>query len=311
MADLDTLKRALKNADAAGDTVAAKKFADAIRAQQAGGGGSSEPSRASRVAAGAQRILGNMDDQTTPEARALAAYETAPWHKKALVNLFDVPNLVAEGGSAHLLDKAVAAARAPFTDKTYDEELAQQREHIKQAQARQGPVVSTVADITGAMALPAVRGGNMLFRLGTGAAEGAGYGAARSYADDQDVAQGAGEGALWGTAGSGVGELAHGVVRGAQAAKNALSNPHFRQEAIKIAKDAAYGAGEGALLYGEPVIAAARKAGLGAYNRFKEAAPNRAQLDMFTPQRPPATGAPGLRDFLSKIIARGGIWGAD
>jgi hypothetical protein len=310
MADLETLKRALKNADAAGDTVAAKKFADAIRAQQAGGG-SSEPSRASRVAAGAQRILGNMDDQTTPEARALAAYETAPWHKKALVDLFDVPNLVAEGGSAHLLDKAVAAVRAPFTDKTYDEELAQQRERIKQAQARQGPAVSTVADITGAMALPAARGGNMLFRLGTGAAEGAGYGAARSYADDKDVAQGAGEGALWGTAGSGAGELAHGVVRGAQAAKNALSNPHVRQELVKTAKDAVTGAAEGMLLYGEPLMAGTYKALKGAAGRFAEAAPNRAQLDMFTPQRPPPSGAPGLRDFLSKIIARGGIWGAD
>jgi len=41
MADLETLKRALKNADAAGDTAAAKKFADAIRAQQ--GGGASAP----------------------------------------------------------------------------------------------------------------------------------------------------------------------------------------------------------------------------------------------------------------------------
>jgi len=39
-----------------------------------------------------------------------------PWYKRGDSNAFDVPNLVAEVGSSHLLGKAVAGARAPFTD---------------------------------------------------------------------------------------------------------------------------------------------------------------------------------------------------
>jgi len=313
MADLETLKRALKNADAAGDAAAAKKFADAIRAQQ-GGGASAPAAPVEDRAALAQMSAMTQDPGLAARDKMKAAYEASPWYKKAAIDAFDVPNLVAEGGSAHLLDKGVAAARAPFTDLSYEEELAKQRERVKQAQARQGPVLSTVADITGAMALPAARGGNLPFRLGAGAAEGAGYGAARSYADDQDVGTGALQGAGWGALGAGTGELVHGAARGAQAGWNALKNPRTRQELAKAATDAAWGAGEG-LIYGQPLLGAAKNAAVGAYKRFKEAAPppGVTQLDLFNAKAkppPPATGAPDTRDFLSRLIARAGIWGA-
>ena len=228
------------------------------------------------------------------------AYEASPFHKRALIDLFDVPNLIAEGGSAHLLDKGVALARAPFTDLTYDEELAQQRERVKQAQARQGPVLSAVADVTGALALPAARGGNLAFRLGTGAAEGAGYGAARSYADDQDVGSGALQGAGWGLGGGVVGEGVNVLAHGAGMAKNALSDPGFRSELWKVGKDAAYGAGADVLFGG---------GGVGTtLNTMKHMKPL-WDAGRAVPSAP-TTGAPDTRDFLSRLIARSGIWGS-
>jgi len=231
-----------------------------------------------------------------------AAYEASPWYKKAAIDAFDVPNLVAEGGSAHLLDKGVAAARAPFTDLTYDEELAKQREHVKQAQARQGPVLSTVADITGAMALPAARGGNLAFRLGTGVAEGAGYGAARSYADDQDVGTGALQGAGWGALGQGVGEGVNVLAHGAGMAKNALKDPAFRQEVWNTGRDAIIG---GMASYIHPYLGMLGAGG----GTLKNALPL-AKAGYAAAQGAPATaGAPGTRDVLSRLIARSGIWG--
>ena len=115
MADLETLKRALKNADAAGDTAAAKKFADAIRAQQ-GGGASAPAAPVEDRATLAQMSAMTQDPGLAARDKMKAAYEASPWYKKAAIDAFDVPNLVAEGGSAHLLDKGVALARAPFTD---------------------------------------------------------------------------------------------------------------------------------------------------------------------------------------------------
>jgi hypothetical protein len=159
----------------------------------------------------------------TIAAGAKAEFDAMPGWKRAAVTAIDLPSLIAQGGSMGLLDKAAAAVRSPFTDKTYEEELANNRRQTEAARARQG-WAGTAAELTGA-----VGGGLGLAKKGitamslapkAGAAvrtalmggEGAAYGAANAFGADEDIAQGAGMGALFGAGGSAVGDLVSGGV---------------------------------------------------------------------------------------------------
>lgn len=235
-----------------------------------------------------------------------AAYEASPWYKKAAIDAFDVPNLVAEGGSAHLLDKGVALARAPFTDLTYDEELAKQREHVKQAQARQGPAVSALSEGIGAMALGSKvgLGGNILTRTGIGALEGAGYGGARAYAGDEDVAKGLGHGALWGAGGNVIGEGVHNAAKVAQGALGVAKDPTFRQQVWDYGKDAAISSGAGYLANQLGIGDTSTNAAL-TFLGLRGGRARAPDINVPAPSQP-LPGAPGLRETLYKLISRGG-----
>lgn len=148
---------------------------------------------------------------------AKAQYDALPEWQKPLVAASDTLQLFADGATFGFGDKAVAAARSPFTGKSYEDELAAQRGLTQGARNRAGSA-GLAAEITGALAVPVKSGVTLSGRLGTSsmtgarglgartglmAAEGAGYGAASAAGHDQDI----GKGALIGLAGGAGGNL--------------------------------------------------------------------------------------------------------
>ena len=167
-----------------------------------------------------------------------ARYDALPEWQKPFVAAQDTAALLGDGLTMGFGDKAVAAVRAPFTDKTYEQELAAAREQTQDARNRAG-YAGTAAEVVGAAAVPiaaAGRGLTLAGRLGTGAmtgakgvgaraglmaAEGAGYGALSAAGHDEDISTGAAIGAAGGAAGSVIGDAvsagltkAHGAIKG-------------------------------------------------------------------------------------------------
>lgn len=200
-----------------------------------------------------QDPLGNM---------AREQYNALPGWQKPIVAAGDVGQLVANGATFGFGDKAVAAVRAPFTGKSYEEELAAARGLTQGARNRAGGA-GTAAEITGAVAAPlglANRGVTLSGRLGTAgmsgasglaartglmAAEGAGYGALTAAGNDQNLGTGAAIGAAGGAAGNLLGEgLSAGVgkIAGMFNPKQAISTV----DDLKAAANKAYTAADNA-----------------------------------------------------------------
>lgn len=151
---------------------------------------------------------------------AKGQYDALPGWQKPLVAASDIVQLTADGATFGFGDKAVAAVRSPFTGKSYEDELAVQRGLTAGARNRAGSA-GIAAEVTGSLAVPVKTGATLSGRFGTSAltgakglgartglmaAEGAGYGAASAAGHDQDIATGAGIGALGGAGGNLVGE---------------------------------------------------------------------------------------------------------
>ncbi|WP_457663700.1 hypothetical protein [Sinorhizobium medicae] len=172
-----------------------------------------------------QGMTGELPGGNLPAAR----FEAMPEWQKPLVAAQDVLDLAANGATFGFGNKLAAGIRAPFTDKTYAEELGSLRQRDEEARQRAGSA-GVAAEVVGAAATPvglANRGATVAGRLGTSAmtgpsglaarsalmgAEGAGYGALTAAGNDQDISEGAGYGALGGVAGNLVGEaVAAGV----------------------------------------------------------------------------------------------------
>lgn len=154
---------------------------------------------------------------------ARGQYNALPAWQKPIVAANDVLNATVDGLTYGYGDKAVAAVRAPFTEKTYEEELAEQRRLTAGSLNRAGGA-GTAAQIAGAVAGPmklAGRGGTLAGRLGTSTmtggkglaartglmgVEGAGYGALHAAGHDQDIGTGALIGAAGGVGGNLLGE---------------------------------------------------------------------------------------------------------
>lgn len=152
---------------------------------------------------------------------AAARYESLPEWQKPLVAAQDTLDLATSGATFGFGNKLAAGIRAPFTDKTYSEELAALRQRDDEARQRAGSA-GVGAELVGAVATPmalANRGATLLGRFGTAgmtggtglaartglaAVEGTGYGALTAAGNDQDVS----EGALFGLLGGGAGNLA-------------------------------------------------------------------------------------------------------
>lgn len=81
---------------------------------------------------------------------AKAQYDALPAWQKPIVAASDIGSLVANGATFGFMDEAAAAARAPFTDKTYAEELADQERQTNAAHRRAGGA-GTVAELAGGL----------------------------------------------------------------------------------------------------------------------------------------------------------------
>lgn len=189
-------------------------------------------------------------------------YNALPGWQKPIVAAGDIAQLVGNGATFGFGDKAVAAVRAPFTDKSYEEELAAAR-GLTQASRNRAGGAGTTAEIAGAVAAPmglAGKGVTLSGRLGTAgmtgakglaartglmAAEGAGYGALTAAGNDQDLGTGTAIGAVGGAAGNLLGEgLSAGIgkIAGRFNPKQAMSTV----DDLKAAANKAYTAADDA-----------------------------------------------------------------
>jgi hypothetical protein len=219
--------------------------------------------------------------KATADQRTVDEYNAMPGWKRAAVTAIDLPSLIAQGGSVGLLDKAAAAARAPFTDKTYDEELRENRRQTEEARARQG-WAGTAAEVAGAIGsgslltkgaikgltkvAPAVattrvgaafapvvagapkaplatRVANTGIRTALGVGEGSAYGATNAFGADEDIGTGAALGGLFGgVAGPAAKLITGGVSKVAGAFNKKWATPTL--EKLNAVKNLAYDAAE-------------------------------------------------------------------
>lgn len=193
---------------------------------------------------------------------AKAEYDALPGWQKPLVAASDVVQLAADGATMGFGDKAVAAVRAPFTDKSYSQELEAQR-RLTEAARQRGGSAGFAAELAGGLATPvavAKKGVTLAGRFGTEAltgvkgllartglmgAEGAGYGTVNAAGHDADLGEGAIAGSLGGAGGNVLGEgLSASVskIAGLLAKKPA----RLSVDDLKSAGDAAYKRSEAA-----------------------------------------------------------------
>lgn len=175
--------------------------------------------------------------QEAKQSRIRQEYEDLPTWQKPIVAASDIADIGMEGLTFGMGNRLAAGLRAPFTDKTYDEELQAMRDKTNEARIRAGSA-GVAADVLGSVAVPmaaAGRGATLMGRLGTGtmtgakgvagraslaAAEGAGYGAAQAAGRGEDIEQGA----MFGLLGGGGGSVAADALgAGVQAASRGLN----------------------------------------------------------------------------------------
>lgn len=192
--------------------------------------------------------------------RQRAQYDALPEWQKPIVAAGDTLQLFASGATMGFGDKAVAGARSMFTDKTYEQELADARTKTQEARNR-ARGAGTGAEILGAVATPmklAGKGATLAGRFGTAAmtgapgvlartglmaAEGGGYGALTAAGNDQDIATGTAIGAVGGGLGNLAGEaLSAGISK--VAGKFNPKVPQMGVDDLKAASNAAYSRAE-------------------------------------------------------------------
>lgn len=193
--------------------------------------GATAPAPESEQAQSARSELSGLSNKlggASIDSLAKARYDALPEWKKPFIAAGDMMDLAANGATMGFGNKAAAAGRAAFTDKTYEEELAAMRATTQGARDRAG-YAGTAAEFGGAIATPvglAAKGATLAGRFGSAAmegakglaaragllgVEGAGYGGLSALGNDTDVGQGM---ALGGIAGGAVPIIA-GVGRAA------------------------------------------------------------------------------------------------
>lgn len=197
-----------------------------------------------------------MDGELPGGNLAASRYEAIPGWQKPLVAANDTADLLASGASFGFGNKLAAGLRAPFTDKTYAEELEGMRAQTDRARDRSG-TAGVAAELAGSVAGPvaaARKGMTLAGRFGTGAmegarglaarsglmgVEGAGYGALTAAGNDQDIGTGAALGAAGGALGNVAGEAISAGVSKVAGSFNKKPNIPAPDELIAL-KDAAY-----------------------------------------------------------------------
>lgn len=235
----DQVLKALRNADKAGDTAAAQQLARRIQAMDAATP-AAQPPDPTRPA------------EYTPEQMKIRdAYDNLPWYLKAAQAADDVMRTTVEGIGQGYGDKAAAKLNEWFGGKPYDTGLAEQRIATNAAQTRAGGA-GVAAQVAGAVAgpgklsvlgkvLPKVPGllPRVVVGAGLGAGEGAAVGAVNAAGHDEDVADGAISGALWGTPIGGLSPVISSMGR-------AATGPRLPSvDKLRTAKNDAYAAANG------------------------------------------------------------------
>ncbi|MDR9813115.1 hypothetical protein [Rhizobium hidalgonense] len=199
-----------------------------------------------------------IDDQRYQNNRE--RFARLPGWAKPIVAAQDVGNIIGDAATFGFGDKIAAGIRAPFTDKTYAQELEGMRAGTQQSRDRAGSA-AIGADVVGSVAAPmaiAGKGATLAGRLGTGAMtgakgvvaraglmgiEGAGYGALGAAGHDTSLGEGAAYGAAGGAAGSMIGDaVGAAVTKASSLLKGKTKVPDLT--ALKDAEKAAYDASE-------------------------------------------------------------------
>jgi hypothetical protein len=174
-----------------------------------------------------QAGLAEMSAMTQNPSRA--QYDALPEWQKPLAAASDTAQLMASGAMMGFGEKGAAMLRAPFSGRSYEDELAEQRRLTTGAQRRAGGA-GTAAQIAGAVMTPVAAAGKGLTLAGRGGTaamtgakglgarsalmgvEGAGYGALTAAGNDQDIGTGATIGGAAGVLGNAAGEAISGGV---------------------------------------------------------------------------------------------------
>lgn len=221
-------------------------------------GVSSQPQDDQLQGADAKALASDLSGITQNPAKAL--YDQRPSWQKAAIAAQDVGNIMGDAATFGFGDKIAAGIRAPFTDKTYSQELEGMRAGTQAARDRAGSA-GFGADVVGSVVAPmaiASKGATLAGRLGTGAMtgakgvaaragllglEGSGYGALGAVGHDTDIGAGAAIGAAGGAAGSVIGDaVSAGLTKAASLIKGKPKIPDL--SSLKEAEDAAYKASE-------------------------------------------------------------------
>lgn len=142
-----------------------------------------------------------------------------------------IPDMLAQGVTAGYSDEIEAGVKTGFGFLgDYDAEVGQIRDRMQQGR-EEYPILSTVSEIAGGVALPggaAMRGANMAQKIARGAAVGGGYGAAYGSGQAEGGVEnrlaGGAEGAVMGAAAGGLAPVAIGALKGgAQAVQGAYN----------------------------------------------------------------------------------------
>ena len=94
--------------------------------------------------------LSALTQAANPAVGDRMAFDALPAWKKPLVAATDMAQLAATGGSIGFVNKAAAGVRAPFTDKTYEEELDALKQSDQRARNRAG-TAGMAAEIGGSV----------------------------------------------------------------------------------------------------------------------------------------------------------------
>ncbi len=202
--------------------------------------------------------LAEMSAMTQNPSRA--KFDALPTWQKPIVAASDIGKLASQGAAGMFglnLDKGAAWLRSSLGAGSYEDELAEQQRMTNAAKRRSGSagtgaeIVGAVAGVSGA----ARKGLTLAGRLGTGAMtgkkglaarslmmapEGAAYGAANAFANDQDIGTGATIGLAGGVGGNVVGEGLSAGVGKVAGMFNKKPAPPMGQAKLDANKNAAY-----------------------------------------------------------------------
>lgn len=178
-------------------------------------------------------------DRVSPQTREQMAaqqaavdrveYQSLPGWQKPLVSGLDVMNFMGKAPFMGYAEKGLAALQVPFTGKSYEEELAEQRRSTEAARNRAGAGTAAAGELAmdiKALPVRVLQGANALTRTGLSALEGLGYGTVAAGGHDQDLAKGAATGAALGAGGQAGAETigtAYGLL--SRMAKNFIAKP--------------------------------------------------------------------------------------